>query len=402
MVKEAIAPADLINAYQAARLAKGYSSAKLNESRRRAARFISNVEKGASRWGQSMDKLDDGLVALKGAGNEFKSLGSQGREFLEHVDPKGLSRDAKRALRSYRNLAVVGGGAIAAGVALKHYQEELRKKPGGEQTLNLTKEASKKAVLKTVLKGLGEAARMAKPYASVAAVPLIVGGASALGATMVDKSLAKYERKSNKLWNKFTERFPEYKGNNLAKEHFDVMADFNPASARHPVVVKPFLDAHTYAGGDQLVGINVVQNLAKIEADRSRYDSVRGKQIADIIRTPLLEMAKGVTNTSDAIIQGQMMQVDRNARAEEQMKQRTKSPMEREALLTRAGKDYADYLRSVGVDNPSKAEVDAYIQNMREMTSVPINDGSFRALVEQVAEMRLRAQQAQQAQQGTT
>ena len=131
LVKEAIAPADIIQAYQAARFAKNYYQTRMREASRRLGNFLSNIEQGASRWGQSMDKLDEGLAALKGAGDEFKGLGSKGQEFLVQLDPKCLSRDAKRAMRSMRNLAVVGGGALAAGLALRHYRDELKRKMRG-------------------------------------------------------------------------------------------------------------------------------------------------------------------------------------------------------------------------------------------------------------------------------
>ena len=107
------------------------------------------------------------------------------------------------------------------------------------------------------------------------------------------------------------------------------MVDFNPASARHPVVVKQYLDATTYPGGDQLVGINVVQNLARIESDRSRVDADRGRMIAETIRGPLLESARALTNMSEGVLTGVRTMAANQARAEEQLKQRVKSPLER-------------------------------------------------------------------------
>lgn len=382
LVKEAIAPADIIQAYQAIRFAKNYYQTRMREASRRLGGFLSNIEQGASRWGQSMDKLDEGLTALKGAGDEFKRLGGKGQEFLDQLDPKGLSRDAKRAMRSMRNLAVVGGGALTAGLALKHYRDKLKKNTGGEPKLQLTKEASRKAVLKTVLKGVGNAASAIAPHLATAAIPAAISAASTLGGHLAGKAITRYERKADKLWAKFVERFPEYEGNTLAREHFDVMVDFNPASARHPVVVKQYLDATTYPGGDQLVGINVVQNLAKIESDRSRVDADRGRMIAETIRGPLMESARALMNMSDGVLTGVKTMAANQARAEEQLKQRVKSPLEREILLTRAAKDYADYLRSVGVDNPRKEDIDKEIERLRNLEKVPIDDTAFKALVQ--------------------
>ena len=382
LVKEAIAPADIIQAFQAIRFAKNYYQTRMREANRRLSNFLSNIEQGASRWGQSMDKLDEGLTALKGAGDEFKRLGGKGQEFLDQLDPKGLSRDAKRAMRSMRNLAVVGGGALTAGLALKHYRDKLKKNAGGEPKLQLTKEANRKAVLKTVLKGVGDAASAIAPHLATAAVPAAIGAASTLGGHLATKAINRYERKANKLWAKFVKRFPEYEGNTLAREHFDVMVDFNPASARHPVVVKQYLDATTYPGGDQLVGINVVQNLARIESDRSRVDADRGRMIAETIRGPLLESARALTNMSEGVLTGVRTMAANQARAEEQLKQRVKSPLEREILLTRAAKDYADYLRAVGVDNPRKEDIDKEIERLRNLEKVPIDDTAFRALVQ--------------------
>lgn len=382
LVKEAIAPSDIIRAYQTVRLAKDYSRARMRDASRRLGGFLSNIEQGASRWGQSMDKLDEGLAALKGVGDEFKGLGSKGQEFLDHLDPKGLSRDAKRAMRSMRNLAVVGGGALAAALALRHYRDELKKNTGGGPKLQLTKEASRKAVLKTVLKGVGNAASAIAPYLATAAIPAAIGAASTLGGHLAGKAIDRYERKADKLWAKFVERFPEYEGNALAREHFDVMVDFNPTSARHPVVVKPFLDATTHPGGDQLLGINFVQNLTRIESDRARVDAERSKRIAETIRGPLLESARALTNMSDNILAGERTMAANQARAEEQLKQRVKSPLEREILLTRAAKDYADYLRAVGVDNPRKEDIDKEIERLRNLEKVPIDDTAFKALVQ--------------------
>ena len=55
LVKEAIAPADIIQAYQAARLAKDYYQARMRDASRRLGGLLSNIERGASRRGQSMD-----------------------------------------------------------------------------------------------------------------------------------------------------------------------------------------------------------------------------------------------------------------------------------------------------------------------------------------------------------
>jgi hypothetical protein len=85
---------------------------------------------------------------------------------------------------------------------------------------------------------------------------------------------------------------------------------------------------------------------------------------------------------SDNILAGERTMAANQARAEEQLKQRVKSPLEREILLTRAAKDYADYLRAVGVDNPRKEDIDKEIERLRNLEKVPIDDTAFNALVQ--------------------
>ena len=370
MVKEAIAPSDFTQAVRSAKMAKDYYSGKYHVGRDQAKKFLS----------RRLGKLDVGLSSLQDASSELGEFAREGRDFFKNFDSKALSDSTKKTMRSMRNLSIVGGGAIAAMLAWKYHQEKMKMEQEGE-SLRLTKEASNRNILRSALRTAAGVARAAKPYISADTIPNVIGGASELGGNMHNKIIDKRERRPDKYWQNFTNRYPEYEGNALAREHFDVIVDFNPSTAKHPIVVKSMLDATTYQGGDQLFGLQMVSNLADVESSRSRTDQQRLRQIAEAIRTPLMEASKGIVNLSDAVLDREREVASRNARIEELMRQRTKSPLEQEMLLIRAGKDYGDYLRAQGVENPRPEDIEAHVNKLRDLAPTPVDDFAFRTLV---------------------
>ena len=113
----------------------------------------------------------------------------------------------------------------------------------------------------------------------MAQAPAVVGGLGAsIAANKAVKGIAnvldRTDKMGDKFWQKFIEKYPEYEGDEKAREFFDVLMESNPSMAKHPVMVKSYLGT-TYDHADAIAP-DTVQTLSRTEkniADRKDRDN---------------------------------------------------------------------------------------------------------------------------------
>ena len=121
--------------------------------------------------------------------------------------------------------------------------------------------------------------------------PLMLGGLAAStavnkGVQLAGSLLDGSDKKSEQYWMKFTEKYPEYNGDEKAKEFFNVLMDSNPSMAKHPVMVKSFLKT-TYDHADA-INPETVRTLSSVEKNMTDFQDTKAK--------PGREINKGMQN----------------------------------------------------------------------------------------------------------
>lgn len=395
LLKEAIAPSDVTNALRALRLAKDYSGLKAGQSLGRVGAFLRNMENSASRWDETLNNVDLGFIAVKDAGDEIKNFSNQAKGALSRLaDSRPLTENIERSLRSLRNTALVGGGALATGLALQHLykrHQEKKKRAEGGNILDFTKEAQQKNILKSVL---SKAVEYGGPFLSQALPAFAISAGSVAAADLTRRALDRPSKKADKLWEKFIQRFPEYRDNALAREHFEVMVDFNPSAAQHPVVAKAYLDGTTY--GDGMMGLDVVSNLARIESSRSGVDQFKSRQLADAIRMPLSDVARSMTAHSDAVLRERLEQARKKGQTEAGLAYRGGTQLDRRAQQMAMERQFIEIGKAMG-EPRTPEEMEAFRAEIGGLNHFPYFDQGFLSLVEaraqEVAEYRRQQEQ---------
>ena len=95
---------------------------------------------------------------------------------------------------------------------------------------------------------------------------------SMLGAKLIGDMIDP-KPKLSQVWDSFTERYPEYKGDYEAMEQFKMLADMSPVMIKHPIALKSYLDSARSFSGEEgtMVALPTVKTLTDIQ--KSYYDA---------------------------------------------------------------------------------------------------------------------------------
>lgn len=203
--------------------------------------------------------VEKGSNSVAGAGNEFGQLAKTLNRKVNSVTAKNTVLPA----------AILAGSALGAS-GIKSIISEAQRAAAHSRQRNInedffeykTASAASKKLLMDFL---------------AATIPTFAAGAATLGTDALVKNMykGKLKAENQRLWERFIAKHPEYANDEEAKSYFRVLLEFNPTSAKHPIVVKNFIDAalsESYHGGAS-IGINVIGNLTKAESDHFKTKS---------------------------------------------------------------------------------------------------------------------------------
>ena len=170
----------------------------------------------------------------------------------------------------------------------------------------LIKAANKPSMAERVMDGAKRFAGTTKNQ-FMAQAPAVLGG---LGASMaVNKGIQGLSnvldgtgRKSDRYWEEFILKYPEYEGDEKAREFFEVLMESNPTMAKHPVMVKSFLGT-TYDHADA-INPDTVRTLSSTEkniADRKDKENRMTEIINDSLQDAIKASGGSPQETSEAI-----------------------------------------------------------------------------------------------------
>ena len=365
--KQALSPSDITNAVQTMRNANRVGTDAIQASQGRLDNFFKNVAMTAQNSARTSGNLDASLDSISRAAAEVQGMGSQGQRVLREINPKRVAR----------NVTLGGLGLVATGLAVKHLRNNPTKKEGDNKMYRTKVAANRKELLNQVLN-----------FGSQLAQPLAFSAASAIGTAGINHMIKRRSKNPDKLWNNFTTRFPEFANDKDARESFDVMVDFNPSAAKHPIVVKNFLESTTYGGND--VNINVLGNLANIEAQRSRAELDRSKGIGDAVSRPLGDISAAFQAASKQHVKEEVNAARMEERSNAAMGRNSLSNLERDGLRQRILKDVVSMHREAGI--PITADdMQAEYDRLRNLSSDKMDDyGRELVSVQLSNEMRKR------------
>ena len=325
--KKAFSPSDLVNAIQTVKNSRQVGGDFAQHYGSKVGDFARNLDKSVKSSTSTGPKLDRALDAATKASGDVGRAASQ----IAEMNPKRIAR----------NVTLGGLGLVGTGLLWNH----LRKVKGDEPV----KTAS------------------AKDFAKALAFPLAVNAGTIALTAGVNHLVNRRSNNPKKLWGNFIKRFPEFANDKAAKESFDVMVDFNPSAAKHPIVVKNFLENSVYGGED--VNVNVLSNLADIESKRSRSDSDRARGIGDAISRPLGDIAFSMKEYGNDNLKEQI----ERARREGYLQANKRTPIEMKALNAKILADQVRLNKDLGTPlSPTDPEFIALQERMKEL-----EDGSF-------------------------
>lgn len=248
-----------------------------------------------------------------------------------------------------RNLAIGAAGALGAGALLQSVQSRRNRQSSQGGYAMPPKLASKLTGNWIMDKGL-KAWGASKPYVIPVLGSMLAARAVQGVAGMVDNYAR--PRQEESAWNKLVKRFPEYEGDDAAREQFSVIYDFNPSITRHPVVV------HSQLRGireidDGHIPINTIDTGTRIERARDSRPSSSAdfqRRVEEILKKIEQEHAGGyqrAVQEARALYQSPTLSTDIQAnfararealvRAHEANKKAiessTKDPVEKQKLL---------------------------------------------------------------------
>lgn len=192
--------------------------------------------------------------------------------------PGEYKKVKKKVNRHGKGLAT-GAGLAGAGLLYKKIQDAKRNKLH-ESKLKSEKQyydklidkmeqkeksASAKDKLKNVLKKTNPANWSDEAKGAAKKIGIIAGGGVAArgAADLYGKAKEKLDNKNDQYWQRFVQKYPEYKNKPEAREYFDLMVDTSPDLAKHPVAAKSFMKSSFELTGD--INFNNLGDLTRVQ-----------------------------------------------------------------------------------------------------------------------------------------
>lgn len=239
--------------------------------------FKSILQQGVDKGGEISDDLKKTLGKIDKASENVDSMVSTIRNGLdwvgEHKTPvlaaTGVAATGMTAANLYNKMHEARKNQLEA----EYYHQQLEKNAG----------------IKDFGEGAKEMFQNAKPLMKkqlIGGAGLAAGAAGLQGTNMlINKIKEKVNNKGEKYWEQFVSKYPEYDSPE-AKEHYQVMLDVSPAMAKHPIMIKSFLDS---SYGMDAISPDTVNLLGRIQSEYGKRDNGGTRQF--------LETAQGMADS---------------------------------------------------------------------------------------------------------